>query len=174
MVDFRYVMLIHIVAADLSKGMIMTERKYKLKSVPECANPDGFEVLSRTYQEIAKEREELASVIKMLESRKKKLDLVIKDYLKNNNELCVVGVLYTISHAKKIEYLYNETIDFLSESIDIPKDVIITRLSKIDNLELDKMMKKMAPETADKILVGLDKYAKKTYTQRLISKRIKE
>jgi hypothetical protein len=174
MVDFRYVMPIHIVAADSNKGMIMTERKYKLKSVPECANPDGFEVLNRTYQEIAKERVELALIIKTLESRKKRLDLIIVDYLKNNSELCVVGVLYTISHAKKIEYSYDETIDFLSKSIDIPKDAIITRLSKIDNTELGKMLKKMAPEVADKILVGLDKYAKKTYTQRLISKRIKE
>ena len=86
MADFRYVVRIHTVVADLSKGTTMEEKKYKLKSVPECTNPDGFEVLSRTYQEIAKEREELSSVIKMLESRKKKLDLVIKDYLKNNNE----------------------------------------------------------------------------------------
>lgn len=98
-------------------------------------------------ESVAKEREEVASLVKVLSARKKELEGVIKTHLKERDELVLGGVRYRIFNAQKYEYPFDPTIDALVRFTGKPRDDLIGRLAAIENKVLDKLLKELSKET---------------------------
>ena len=147
--------------------------KYKLKTIPEHEVEAGP---NRTYQSISEERELLSSLIKMLKGQKKALDEIIEEYLKTHNELNVMGVEYSMSDVKKVEYPFEETRDILSDFIDIGKEEITFAIADTNKKALEALIAsidKLNRGAGSRIFSELDKIAETTYSKRLTVRRPK-
>jgi RecB family exonuclease len=103
---------------------------------------------------VAKEREEVAKLAKVLYARKEELEAVLKAHLKEQDELVLGGVKYRMFNATKLEYPLDATIDLLARTTGQPKEQLISAVASIDNKALDDFLKKLAKQT-DKNRVAL-------------------
>lgn len=132
------------------------------------------------FQEISREREELAAKIKDLKSRKDKLDQIIKGYLENHEELRTIGVLYKIQIATKLKYPFIPTNEYLS-NYPAFSELWIKEKAIIEKDGLIKIAELIAKNTEcsvpfllkESIMKDLSYIAEKSYTKRLITKEIK-
>jgi len=96
---------------------------------------------------VAKEREEVARLAKVLYARKAELERVIKAHLKEQDQLILGGVRYRMFNATKLEYPFEATIDLLGRSTGQPKDQLISALAVIDNKSLEDFLKALVKRT---------------------------
>ena len=123
---------------------------------------------------VAKEREEVARLAKILYARKEELDRILKTHLKEHDELVLAGVRYRMFHAEKLEFALEPTVDLLSRSTGIPQADIRSAIATVDNKALDDLLKSLAKET-DRNRVALlraeiEAGAKKTHVPRIWAK----
>lgn len=103
---------------------------------------------------VAREREEVARLAKVLYGRKEELEAVLKAHLKENDELILGGVRYRMFNAQKLEYPLEKTIELLSRTACLPKSKVLAAVAAIDNKALDDFLKKLAKQ-ADKSEIAL-------------------
>lgn len=125
---------------------------------------------------VAREREEIASLSKVISARKEELEDVIKAHLTERDELILGGVRYTIFNAAKYDYPLDATIDALTRFTGRSRNDLIGRLAVIENKSLDKLLKELGKET-DRSRVALLKAeleanAEKTHIPRFWAKPV--
>jgi RecB family exonuclease len=103
---------------------------------------------------VAKEREEVARLAKVLYARKEELERVLKAHLKEKDELVLGGVRYRMFNATKLEYPLEQTIELLARATGQPKDHLIGAVATVDNKALEDFLKALAKRT-DKNRVAL-------------------
>lgn len=121
---------------------------------------------------VAKEREEVASLAKILYARKKELEGVIKAHLEDNGELVLAGTRYRMLNTTSLSYPLEPTLQILGGSTGMDRDALVARLATIDKKALDALVKEVAPERARARLLKteLETVAKKSYSPRLRAK----
>ena len=121
---------------------------------------------------VAREREEVANLAKVLYARKKELEGVIKAQLEGSDELVLGGVRYRMFSTKSLSYPLEPTLQILEGATDLPRDELVARLATIDKKALDKLVKEVAPERARARLLKteLETVAATTYSPRLWAK----
>jgi len=125
---------------------------------------------------VAKEREEVARLAKVLNARKDELEAVLKAHLKEQEELVLGGVKYRMFNATKLEYPLAATIEKLGQATGKAWNDLVGDLAVIDNKALEDLLKKLAKQT-DKNRVALLKAeleagARKTQIPRFWAKEV--
>jgi len=121
---------------------------------------------------VAREREEVASLAKILYARKKELEGVIKAHLEDNDELILAGTRYRMFSTTSLSYPLEPTLQILTGATGQDRDALVARLATIDKKALDALVKEVAPERARARLLKteLETVAKKSYSPRLWAK----
>ena len=121
---------------------------------------------------VAREREEVASLAKILYARKKELEGVLKTHLEDHDELVLAGTRYRMFNNTRLSYPLEPTLQILAGATGLDRDELVSRLATIDKKALDALVKEIAPERARARLLKteLETVAKKSYSPRLWAK----
>ena len=125
---------------------------------------------------VAKEREEVARLAKILYARKGELERILKTHLQEKDELVLAGVRYRMFHAETLDYPIEPTVEKLARSTGKSAPEILAAITTVDHKALDGLLRALAKDT-DKSHVALLKAeleasAKKTYTPRFWAKEV--
>ncbi|MCP4605644.1 MAG: hypothetical protein GY847_34850, partial [Proteobacteria bacterium] len=113
------------------------------KEVLQNRKTPDFEELT-DIEDIAKEREELAKVAKILYARKKKLDGMIKARLSDQDEVSAAGMNYRMINTQKVSYPLGKALDILVERTDLDREKTAEEISFIDKKAMDKVIKRLS------------------------------
>jgi RecB family exonuclease len=123
---------------------------------------------------VAKEREEVARLAKILYSRKSELDGVIKTYLEVHDELLVNGVRYKMFNTTKLEYPFEATVRVLEAATGLPRDELVSRIATIDKKAVGQLVKETSKDRAHSRLLKaeLENVANTSFSPRLWAKKV--
>jgi RecB family exonuclease len=132
-----------------------------------CESKDDLEA-------VAKEREEVASLAKLLYARKEELERVLKAQLKDKDELVLAGVRCRMFNATKVEYPPALTLKLVGEATGVPEGELLARLATIENKALDAVLKeaggKLDRARMNLLKAELEAHSEKTYMPRFWAK----
>jgi putative RecB family exonuclease len=128
-----------------------------------AANPSDLEA-------VAREREEVATLAKILYSRKEELEKVLKTHLEHEDELVLGGVRYRMFHATSFDYPLEPTLSLLSQATGRPKDELLGELAAVDKKVLDAVLKDLGKST-DKARVQMLKAELETHADKRLTPR---
>lgn len=125
---------------------------------------------------VAKEREEVARLAKVLYARKGELEGVLKTALKEHDELVLGGVRYTMFKTSKSDYPLERTLELLSRETGMAWHELLGRVASVDNKALEALLKELG-KSLDRPRVNLlkaelDAIAKKTHSPRFWAKEV--
>ncbi len=134
-----------------------------------CEDPSDLEA-------VAREREEVARLAKILYARKGELEAILKAHLEDRDELVLGGVRYRMFNATRLDYPLEPTLRILGEATGLGRDELVARLATVDKKALDALLKEFGKET-DRARVRLlkaelESVARKTYTPRFWAKEV--
>ena len=123
---------------------------------------------------VAREREEVAHLAKVLYARKRELEDVLKVHLQDQDELVLGGVKYRMFNTTRVDHPFEPTLKVLQEATSLGREELVTRLAAIDKKALDKLLKELG-KTTDRARVRLVKTeleacGRKSYFPRLWAK----
>jgi RecB family exonuclease len=123
---------------------------------------------------VAKEREEVAHLAKILYSRKSELDGIIKTHLEDHDKLILGGVRYRMFNTTKLEYPFEATLRVLETATGLPRDELVSRIAAVDKKAVDRLVKETSKDRAHSRLLKaeLENVASKSYSPRLWAKEI--
>ncbi len=125
---------------------------------------------------VAREREEVARLAKVLYARKEELERVLKAHLEDHDELVLAGVRYTMFSTTRLDYPLEPTLRILSEATGAAPDELLKRLAAVDNKALEALLKELGKST-DRARIRLlkaelESLAEKTHSPRLWAKEV--
>ncbi len=125
---------------------------------------------------VAREREEVARLAKVLYARKEELEGILKTHLKHQDELVLGGMRYRMFTATSLDYPLEPTLSLLADVTGLGRDALLERLGTIDKKALDALLKSLG-RTLEKPRVSLLKaeleaHAKKTQSPRFYAKEV--
>ena len=94
-------------------------------------------------EQVAREREEVAHLAKVLYARKKALEDVLKTHLEDRDELVLAGVRYRMFNTAQLSYPFDATLGILTTATGLPRDELVARLAAIDKKSLDALIKEI-------------------------------
>jgi len=125
---------------------------------------------------VAREREEVARLAKVLYARKGELEGVIKTALKEHDELVLGGVRYTMFKTSKTEYPLDRSLAVLAEATGLARDELLDRIVSIDNKALEALLKELGKSLErprlNLLKAELDAIADKTHSPRFWAKEV--
>ena len=125
---------------------------------------------------VAREREEVARLAKILYARKKKLEGVLKTHLQEHDELELAGTRYKMFNTTKIAYPPEPTFELLEKATGRDRTSLLPGLASIDKKSLDALLKELAGEMdKPKLLMlkaELEAIADKSYSPRFWAKAV--
>ena len=123
---------------------------------------------------VAREREEVARLAKILYSRKSELDGVIKAHLEDHDELVLGGVRYKMFNTTKLEYPFEPTLRVLEKTTGLSRDELLSRVTAIDKKAVDQLVKEASKDRAHTRLLKaeLENVAAKSFSPRLWAKQV--
>jgi len=125
-------------------------------------------------ESVAKEREQVARLAKILYARKSELDRVLKAQLEEHDCLELAGMVYRMSHSTQVAYPVEPTLQVLREAAGIDEDEARQRLLAIDKAKVDALLKELGramPRSEHRMLKArLDAVADKSFSPRLYAK----
>ena len=126
---------------------------------------------------VAKEREEVAQLAKILYARKSELEKIIKTHLKDNDELVLGDVRYRMFNTTKVEHPLDKTIDLLDSVTGKSKDELLHHIAVVDNKALESLLKDvgkgMDRSRVNLLKAELDASANKRFSPRFWAKAVK-
>ena len=125
---------------------------------------------------VAREREEVANLAKVLYARKKELEDVLKAHLEDHDELVLAGVRYRVFNTTSLSYPLEPALAVLQDGTQLDRVDLTSRLATIDKKALDKLLKELG-KTTDRARVRLLKteleaVADKTHSARFWAKGV--
>jgi RecB family exonuclease len=132
-----------------------------------CEDPKDLEA-------VARERERVAHLAKILYARKGELEQILKAQLVDRDVLEVAGMVYQMSRSTQASYPVASTLEVLREVAGISPDEARERLLVVDKARLDALLKDLAREmdrAQHRLLKArLDIVADKTFVPRFYAK----
>ena len=134
-----------------------------------CEDLDDLETVARA-------REEVARLAKVLYARKRELEEVIKAHLRDRDELVLGGVRYRMFNTTRIDHPFEPTLKVLQEATGLGREALAARLAAINKKALEKLLKELGKST-DRARVRLVKteleaVADKSFSPRLWAKEV--
>lgn len=105
-------------------------------------------------EQVAKEREEVARLAKVLYARKGELEKILKTHLEDHDELLLGGVRYAMFNTKQLSYPFEATLRVLAEATEVPREELAARLAAIDKKALEALLKELG-KTTDRARIRL-------------------
>ncbi|MBN1773198.1 MAG: PD-(D/E)XK nuclease family protein [Deltaproteobacteria bacterium] len=134
------------------------------------SSPDDLEA-------VAREREQVAHLAKILYARKAELEEVLKAQLEGRDTLELAGVVYQMSRATQASYPVGPTLAVLEELAGLAPDRARDRLLVVDKGRLDALVKDLARNmnrAKHRMLKAhLDAVAEKTVVPRFYAKEVR-
>ena len=93
---------------------------------------------------VAREREEVARLAKILYTRKSELEGVLKAHLQEQDELSLAGVTYRMFRTSKVEYPVDATLKTLANATGLSRDDLVGSLASIEKKAMDAFLKELA------------------------------
>jgi len=125
---------------------------------------------------VAKEREEVARLAKVLYARKGELEGVLKTALKEHDELVLGGVRYTMFKTSKSDYPLDRTLAVLGEATGLDRETLLERIVSVDNKALEGLLKELGKSMerprVNLLKAELDAIAEKTHSPRFWAKEV--
>lgn len=135
-----------------------------------CKDPDDLDA-------VAKEREEVARLAKIMYARKSELEDLLKAKLRDQDEVLAGGVRYTMFKVAKNSYPLERTLDLLGAASEMTREQLLERIATVDNKALEGVLKSLGKELPKPQLAllkaELDAVAKKTHSPRLWGKEVR-
>jgi RecB family exonuclease len=136
-----------------------------------CEDPSDLEA-------VAREREEVARLAKILYDRKGELEGILKAHIQHDGELVLGGVRYAMFNTCRLDYPLDATLAVLERATEIPRAELAARLTAIDKSKVDALLKELA-KTTDRarirlVQTELEAIADKSYSPRLWAKKTGE
>jgi len=127
-------------------------------------------------EQVAREREEVTRLAKVLYARKEKLEEVIKAHLNEQPELKVDGVRYTTFTTTRVEYPLDPTIKALADVVGLSRDALVDRIAVVNKDALEELLKEVGTKIPRPQLImlraQLDARAKRSPSSRLSAKAV--
>lgn len=125
---------------------------------------------------VAREREEVARRAKILYARKEELEAVLKARLREQDELVLGGVRYTMFNTTRLDYPLEPTLQVLTAATGQPREALVARLAAVDKDALEQLLKELG-RTTDRARVRLlkaelESVAHQTHSPRFWAKEI--
>ena len=125
---------------------------------------------------VAREREEVARLAKILYARKAELEGVLKSHLEDKDELVLCGVRYRMFRATSVDYPLEATVRTLADASGLDRETLIARLGCVDKKSLDGLIKELAKPLGKPrvtlLKAELEAGAETSYTARFWAKEI--
>lgn len=127
---------------------------------------------------VAREREQVANLAKILYARKAELDDILKARLAVQDALELAGVRYSLQKAAvHVDYPLDATLRVFQEVAGVPQAEARSRLLAIDKAKVDMLVKELGkrmPRAQHRLLkTQLDALAEKTFSPRLYAKEMR-
>jgi len=134
-----------------------------------CADPADLEA-------VAREREEVARMAKVLYARKEELERILKAHLKEQDELVLAGVRYRMFNTTSLDYPLEPTLTLLAEATSTSREELLGRLGIVDKKALDGLLKELGKQL-DKprlalLKAELEAHADKSHSPRFWAKEV--
>jgi RecB family exonuclease len=131
---------------------------------------------TRDLEAVAREREQVARLAKILYARKEELEGILKAQLRDRDELVLGGVRYRMFSVTTHEYPLEATLSLLTDATEIPRDELLGKVGAVDKKSLDALLKNLG-KRLDKPRVSLLKAeleakAEKRHSPRLWAKEV--
>jgi RecB family exonuclease len=128
------------------------------------ADPDDLEA-------IAREREEVARLAKIMYARKSELEGVLRQHLQGEDSLVLAGMRYSLTPTTSgVAYPTSKTLRVLQEKTGLAADDLVERIAVIDKERLDALVRDVA-KTKDRSSANLLRAEVETLAERTISPR---
>lgn len=125
---------------------------------------------------VAKEREEVSNIAKIVYARKKELEDVLKVHLQETDELNLGGIRYGMYNTTKLKYPLDTTLGMLEQASGLPRDQIVERIATVDSKALDKFIGSLGKNIdRSRVLLlkaDLEAAADKSYSPRFWAKQV--
>lgn len=125
---------------------------------------------------VAREREEVARLVKVLGQRKDELESVLKAHIKERGELVLGGVRYAMFNTTRTDYPLAETVDAVAAATGRPRDEVLGRLAAVDNKALEALLKELGKEMdrprVNLLKAEIEANATKTHSPRFWAKEV--
>jgi CRISPR/Cas system-associated exonuclease Cas4 (RecB family) len=135
------------------------------------ADPDDLDA-------VAREREEVSKLAKILYARKSELEGVLRQHLQERDDLVLAGMRYAlVPTTAGISYPTGRTLRVLEDCTGLPREDLLERVATIDRDALDALVRETA-KTADKARATLlraevDALAERAMTPRFTAKAVR-
>ena len=90
---------------------------------------------------VAREREEVARLAKILSSRKGELEDILKAHLQDRDELVLAGMRYRMFRVTSLDYPLEPTLAVLGKATGLGREELLGKVATVDKKELDAMLK---------------------------------
>jgi CRISPR/Cas system-associated exonuclease Cas4 (RecB family) len=128
------------------------------------ADPDDLEA-------VAREREEVARLAKIMYARKSELEGVLRQHLQGEDSLVLAGMRYSLTPTTTgVAYPTGKTLRVLQEKTGLAADELVERVAVIDKERLDTLLRDVA-KTKDRSSANLLRAEVETLADRTISPR---
>jgi putative RecB family exonuclease len=123
---------------------------------------------------VAREREQVARLSKILYARKEELDGVLKAHLKEHDELVLAGTRYRVFNVTSLEHPLDSTLALLGDATGKSRGELLERVATVDKKALEAVLKELGkaiekPRLA-MLKAELEARANKRFTPRLWAK----
>jgi len=129
-------------------------------------------------EEVAKEREEVARLAKILYARKDELEAVLKERLQHHDELVLNGVRYRMFNTTSVDYPLEPTLRVLGDASGLDREALIARVATVDKKAVDALVKDLArPLGKSRVTLlkaELEATAEKRHSPRFWASAVKE
>jgi len=131
---------------------------------------------TRDLEAVAREREQVARLAKILYARKEELEGILRAQLRDRDELVLGGVRYRMFAVTTHEYPLEATLSLLTDATGMARDELLGKVGAVDKKSLDAVLKSLG-KRLDKPRVSLLKAeleakADKRHSPRLWAKEV--
>jgi len=124
----------------------------------------------RDLTAVAKEREEVAKLSKILYARKGELENVLRAHLKEHDDLVLAGVRYSLAPTQSVRYPLGPTLKVLEAQTGLPREQLLERVATIDKDALDALIRQ-STRSLDRSRVHLVRAELDAVAERSVSAR---
>ncbi|WP_338869344.1 PD-(D/E)XK nuclease family protein [Myxococcus stipitatus] len=127
-------------------------------------------------ESVARERQEVAHLAKILNARKAELEGVLRAHLAEKDELVLAGTRYRMFNTTSLDYPLEPTIAVLARATGLSREALVERLGSVDKKALDALLKdegkRLGTARVALLKAELDSLAAKHHSPRFWAKEV--
>jgi hypothetical protein len=131
-----------------------------------------------TLEEIAREREEIATTAKLAYARQKELDRELKRHLAHAGELVLRGRRYSLEKTRSLHHELERASGLIAEALKRTPEDVRAEIGEVNNDKLSTLLREatrvLSRSQAAILKASLEAYANTAYTPRLAVRDVRE